>query len=197
MSTPKGQLETTVLTHPFLINSTNLNLAYIWIILCMRKEETYLSWGFYSKWLGYFACWILVGEFGDIKGSCGLKSLILGGSNSNCSEDWKLKYQFANIGATVLHGFLLRLRWDLVQFRFIPQRFCFLSNANSERGKLALRCRKFQELQGILFPRGLNCLLADKNVLSRQEFSFSSEFRSSLKRFWIGTVFSIGKGEKA
>lgn len=44
---------------------------------------------------------------------------------------------------------------------------------------------------------GLNRLLADKNVLSRQEFAFSSEFKSNLKKLWIGIVFSIGKGEKA
>lgn len=68
---------------------------------------------------------------------------------------------------------------------------------SSERRKLVLNWRKFQELQGILFPMGLNHLLADKNVLSRQEFSFSPEFRSNLKGFWVGIVCSVGKGEKA
>lgn len=68
---------------------------------------------------------------------------------------------------------------------------------SSERGKGELNWRKLQELQGIVSPVGLNRLLADKDVLSRQEFSFSSEFRSNLKRFWSGIVFSIGKGEKA
>lgn len=50
--TPKDQLETTVLLHPFLIHSINLNLVYIWIILCMRKVETYFSRGLLQQMAG-------------------------------------------------------------------------------------------------------------------------------------------------
>lgn len=45
MPTPKGQLETTVLIHPFLLNSISFDLAYIWIILCMSEADTYFSPG--------------------------------------------------------------------------------------------------------------------------------------------------------
>lgn len=52
MPTPEDQLETTVLLHPFLINSINLNLVYIWIILCMRKVETYFCPGLLQQLAG-------------------------------------------------------------------------------------------------------------------------------------------------
>ena len=45
---------------------------------------------------------------------------------------------------------------------------------------------------------GLNRLHADKNVLSRQEFSFSPEFSSNLQRdSRVELYLAVGKGEKA
>lgn len=99
--------------------------------------------------------------------------------------------------ATVLRGVSAATEVrDLVPCLFPPQCFCPSNISSRENTNPEL-----EEVSGAsrnsVSRRFLNRLHADKNVLSRQEFSFSPRFSSTYRDSGVELYLAVGKGEKA
>lgn len=128
--------------------------------------------------------------------SCGLKSSVLRGSDCNLPKisSWNIWWQMSEQLFSM--GFLLWPRWDPMQCPFILSVFCFWSKMSLESGE-SLELEEVSGASGNSTFPWVSIVYLLTRMFYQDEFSFSSEFRSNLKRFWIGILFSIGKGEKA